>query len=61
MQYNKLQHDSDLKNIWIPAMSKEIHRLAQCKAGITMGTETIFFLSHNEIRKIPSDRTVTYA
>jgi hypothetical protein len=42
-------------------MSKELHRLAQGKAGITKGTNTVFFMSHNEIRAIPSDRTVTYA
>ncbi len=42
-------------------MSKEIHRLAQGKEGITKGTNTIFFLSHTEIRLIPADRIVTYA
>jgi hypothetical protein len=60
-QYRKLQHDPDLQLTWIPAMSKEIHRLAQGKAGITKGTDTIFFLSHSAIQTIPSDRTVTYA
>jgi hypothetical protein len=59
-QYKKLQHDPDLQKIWIPAMSKEIHRLAQGKAGITTGTDTIFFLSHSELKTIPSNRTVTY-
>jgi hypothetical protein len=60
-QYKKLQHDPNLKVIWVPAMSKEIHRLAQGKEGITKGTNTIFFLSHKEIRLIPADRIVTYA
>ena len=60
-QYKKLQHDPHLKDLWVPAMSKELHRLAQGKAGITKGTNTVFFMSHNEIRAIPSDRTVTYA
>ena len=41
-QYKKLQQDPTLKNIWIPAMSKEIHRLAQDKEGITPDTETLF-------------------
>ncbi len=41
-------------------MSKEIHRLAQGKEGITKGTSTIFFLSHKEIHLIPDDRIVTY-
>jgi hypothetical protein len=60
-QYRKLQHDPDLQITWIPAMSKEIHRLAQGKAGITTGTDTIFFLPHSAIRTIPNNRTVTYA
>ena len=60
-QYKKLQHDPNLKVIWVPAMSKEIHRLAQGKEGITNGANTIFFLSHKEIRLIPADRIVTYA
>jgi hypothetical protein len=60
-QYPKLQHDPDLKDLWVPAMSKELHRLAQGKPGITKATNTIFFLSHNEIRHIPNHRTVTFA
>ncbi len=54
-QYKKLQHDLNLKVIWVPAMSKEIHRLSQGKEGITKGTNAIFFLSHKEIRLIPAD------
>jgi hypothetical protein len=60
-QYKKLQHNPDLKELWVPAMSKELHCLAQGKAGLTKGTNTIFFLSHNKIRLIPNNRTVTYA
>jgi hypothetical protein len=41
-------------------MSKEIHRLAQGKEGITKGTNTIFFLSHKEIRLIPANQRVMY-
>ena len=41
-------------------MSKELHRLAQGKEGVTVGTNTIFYLTHDEIRRIPKDRTVTY-
>ena len=29
--------------------------------GVTKGTNTIFYLSHTDICKIPQDRTVTYA
>ena len=60
-QYKKLQHDPDLKKLWVPAMSKELHRLAQGKPGITKGSNTIFFMTHEEICNIPTDRTVTYA
>jgi hypothetical protein len=60
-QYCKLQHDPDLKDLWVPAMSKELHRLAQGKPGITKATNTIFFLSHDEICHILKDQTATYA
>jgi hypothetical protein len=60
-QYCKLQHAPNLKDLWVPAMSKELHRLAQGKPGVTKATNTIFFLSHDEIRHIPKDQTVTYA
>ncbi len=49
-----------LKDLWIKAMSKELHQLAQGYPGITKGTNTIFYLSHAEILSIPKDRTVTY-
>ena len=42
-------------------MSKELHCLAQGKEGITVGTNTISYLTHAEIRRIPKDCTVTYA
>ena len=60
-QYKKLQHDSNLKVIWLPAMSKEIHQLAQSKEGITKGTNTIFFLTHIEICLKPADRMIKYS
>jgi hypothetical protein len=41
-------------------MSKELHRLAQGHPGVTQGTNTIWYLSHADIFKIPQDRTVTY-
>jgi hypothetical protein len=61
MQYKKLQHDLHLKDLWVPAFSKEVHCLTQGKPGVTKATNTIFFLSHNEVRHIPKNRTVTYA
>ena len=48
-QYKKLQHDPHLEDLWVPAFSKEVHCLAQGKPGVTKATNTIFFLSHNEI------------
>jgi hypothetical protein len=59
--YRKLIKDPLLKNLWIKAMSKELHRLAQGFPGVTKGTNTIFYLSHADICKIPQDGTVTYA
>jgi hypothetical protein len=52
-------NDPVLKKLWVPAMSKELHHLAQGKEGVTIGTNTIFFLSHDEIRRIPKDCVVT--
>jgi hypothetical protein len=41
-------------------MSKELHRLAQGEEGTTIATNTILFLSHDKIRRIPKDSTITY-
>jgi hypothetical protein len=60
-KYNKLMNDPALKDLWVPAMLKELHRLAQGKENVTVGTNTIFFLSHSEIQCIPKDCMVTYA
>ncbi len=53
-------NDPVLSPLWVPAMSKELHRLVQGKEGTTAATNTIFFLSHVETRHIPKDHTVTY-
>jgi hypothetical protein len=58
-KYTKLMDDPTLKDLWIPAMSKELHRLAQGKEGVAVGTNTIFYLTYDEIRRILKDRTVT--
>ncbi len=47
--------DPDLKDLRVPAMMKELHRLAQGKEGVTVGTNTIFYLTHDKIRHIPKD------
>jgi hypothetical protein len=59
--YRKLIKDSLLKDLWIKAMSKELHHLAQGCPGVTKGTNTIWYLSDADICEIPQDRTVTYA
>eukprot|EP00804_Cyclotella_cryptica_P029279 CCRYP_011676-RA/>CCRYP_011676-RA protein AED:0.16 eAED:0.06 QI:0/0/0/1/0/0/6/0/1468 len=59
-KYEKLANDPLMQNVWTQAMCKELGRLAQGWDGST-GTDTIFFMSHNEIKNIPKDRTVTYA
>jgi hypothetical protein len=48
--YTKLMDDPALKDLWVPAMSKELHHLAQGKEGVMVGTNTIPYLTHAEIR-----------
>ena len=60
-KYTKHMDVPALKDLWVPAMSKELHCLVQGKEGVTVGTNTIFYLTHDEIRCILKDRTVTYA
>ncbi len=59
--YRKLIKDPLLKELWIKAMKKELHCVAQLCPGVTKGTNTIFFLWHADICNIPKERTVTYA
>jgi hypothetical protein len=58
--YRNSIKDPLLKDLWIQAMSKELHRLAQGCPGVTKGTNTIIYFSHSNICKIPQDQTVTY-
>ena len=63
-KYTKLMDDPALKDLWVPVMSKELHCLAQGKEGVSvtvLGTNTIFYLTHDEIRCIPKNRMVAYA
>jgi len=59
-KYEKLANDPVMKDVWTKAMCKELGRLAQ-GYGDKEGTNTIFFMSIEEIKQIPKDRTVTYA
>jgi hypothetical protein len=47
--------DPALKALGVPATSKELHGLAQGKEGVTVGTNTIFYPTHDKIRRIPMD------
>ena len=49
-----------MREIWMAAMAKELGRLAQGWKD-TKGTNTIEFMSHEEIAKIPKGKIVTYA
>ena len=42
-------------------MYYELGRLSQGFWGRKDGTNTCFFMTHDEIKRIPKDRTVTYA
>jgi hypothetical protein len=59
-KYKKLIAEPLIRDVWMKAMCKELGRLAQGFDG-TEGTDTIRFLSLDEIKSIPTDRTVTYA
>jgi len=59
-KYDKLANDLATKEVWQAAMHKELRRLAQ-GYNTAEGTNTVFFMSQNEIKTIPKDRTVTYA
>ena len=47
-KYTKLMDDPALKDLWVLAMSKELYRLAPGKEGVTVGTNTIFYLTHDK-------------
>ena len=42
-------------------MCRELGRLSQGYKHDVTGTDTVFFLTHQQIKSIPTDRTVTYA
>ncbi len=61
-KYHKILADKndEFRKTWVQGMCKELGRLAQ-GYGSTKGTNTITFMTHEQIRDIPTDRTVTYA
>jgi hypothetical protein len=59
-KYEKLANDPIMKDTWTKAMCNELGRLAQDHNN-KEGTNTIFFMTIDEIKQIAKDRTVTYA
>jgi hypothetical protein len=60
-KYKKLIDDPITRDIWARAFGKEFGNLAQGNnITNTPGTDSIFVMTHEQIRRIPHDRTVTY-
>jgi hypothetical protein len=60
-KYKRLQNDPLLRGTWARAFGKEFGNLSQGDAATnTPGTDSIFVHTHNQIKQIPRDRTVTH-
>ena len=59
-KYKKLIDDPLLRDIWLEAMCRELGRLAQGYADVKW-TNTVRFMSLDEIKNIPKDRVITHA
>ena len=61
-QYRELSRDPTLSEVWTTAFGKEFGNLTQGdrKTG-TRGTNAIFAMTPEHIKRIPGDRVVTYA
>ena len=60
--YKKLARDPVMKDTWTTSLGKEFGSLAQGnKKTNTPGTNTVFTIDLEQIKKIPSDQVVTYA
>ena len=58
--YQKLLKQDSTREIWALAMCKELGTLSQGYKGIFEGTNNFLSMSHEEIRDITPDETVTY-
>ena len=58
--YQKLLKQYSTREIWALAMYKDLGTLSQGYKGLIEGTNNFFCMSHDEIRNIPTDKTVTY-
>ena len=59
--YQKLLKQNSIREIWALAMCKELGTLSKGYKGLFEGKNTFFFMSHDKIRDIPPEKTVTYA
>ena len=59
--YQILLKQDSTREIWELAMCKELGTLSQEYKGLVEGKNNFFFMSHDNIRDIPPDKTVTYA
>ena len=58
-KYKKLANDPATKKDWEHGMCNELGRILQ-GYGDVKGTNTVHFLTHDQIRTIPKYRVVTY-
>ena len=60
--YREFSRDSTLSEVWTTAFGKEFGNLAQGeqKTG-TQGTNAMFVMTPEQIKRIPGDRIITYA
>lgn len=59
-KHKQLMEDPLLQKMWQEAMCRELGRSSQGCADVE-GTNTVHFLTHEEIRNVPADRMVTHA
>jgi hypothetical protein len=60
--YKRLMHNPDTLEVWQTAFGKDFGGLAQGDNKIGQkGTNATFVMTHDEIRTIPKNQTVTYA
>ena len=59
--YKCLMHDPATSEVWQTAFGKYLGGMAQGdkKTG-QLGTNSIFIMTHDEIKKIPKNQTLTY-
>ena len=59
--YQKLLKQDSIHEIWALSMCKEMGTLSQGYKGLVEGTNTFFFMRHDEICNILPEKTFTYA